>query len=281
MLTKVAKKEIINFHVSTGKYEMFIEKITEMAIEKQSSAVYFANVHMYIEAYRSKSFLENINNADIVTADGQPIAWILRLFYGIRQDRVAGMDVFPDLLRVMDREGLPVYFYGGTQKMLDMTAEYLSAKFPTLKIAGMFSPPFRPLTEMEEGVIIEKINATNPALIFVVLGCPQQERFIAKMKGKIQGVMAGIGGALPVTIGMQKRAPVWMRTHGLEWLYRLYKEPARLYKRYFVTNSLFLYIIMRELFKHKLNAVKPQKAHPSLKVVNDYITVVKDNQLVD
>ncbi len=281
MVTKVAKKEIINFPVSTGKYGMFIEEITAMARLKKSSAVYFANVHMYIEAYKNKSFMENISNADIVTADGQPIAWILRLLYGIRQDRVAGMDVLPDLLKVMDKEGLPVYFYGGTQEMLDMTSEYIRKKYPTLKIAGLFSPPFRPLTEMEELIIIEKINAAAPAIIFVVLGCPQQEKFIARMKGRINGVMLGIGGALPVTIGMQKRAPVWMRKNGLEWLYRLYKEPARLYKRYVTTNSLFLWIMCKELIRVKLSPAAPEETPAPARTVNKYSAKVKDKQLLN
>jgi N-acetylglucosaminyldiphosphoundecaprenol N-acetyl-beta-D-mannosaminyltransferase len=257
--TKVARKEIIDFPVSTGKYGMFIDEITRMARNKKSSAVYFANVHMYIEAYRNRSFLENINDADIVTADGQPIAWVLRLLYGIKQERVAGMDVLPDLLKVMSREGLPVYFYGGTQEMLDIAESYLKEKYPDLKLAGFFSPPFRPLTEIEEFVIVEKINAAAPAIIFIVLGCPQQEKFIASMKGRINAVMAGIGGALPVAIGMQKRAPVWMRKNGLEWLYRLYKEPARLYKRYVTTNSLFLWIMFKETIRLKVNPFRSKQ----------------------
>jgi N-acetylglucosaminyldiphosphoundecaprenol N-acetyl-beta-D-mannosaminyltransferase len=237
-------------------------------------------VHMYIEAYKNNNFLDSIKKADIVTADGQPIAWMLNLLYGIKQDRVAGMDVLPDLLKVMDREGLPVYFYGGTLEMLDLTADYIKKKYPGLKIAGLFSPPFRPLTEMEELIIVEKINAAAPAIIFVVLGCPQQEKFIAKMKGRINGVMAGIGGALPVAIGMHKRAPMWMRKNGLEWLYRLYKEPVRLYKRYVSTNSLFLWVMLKEYIKVKMNPVDPKK-DSAPNIIPEFQKVSSDNQLVN
>ncbi|MFM2327133.1 MAG: hypothetical protein RIR31_1335, partial [Bacteroidota bacterium] len=119
MLNKVEKKSIINFSVSIGKYQQLIDVITDLARKRVSSAVYFANVHMFIEAYKNKFFLEQINKADIVTPDGQPIVWVLRLLYGVKQDRVAGMDALSDLLKRMEVENLPVYFYGGTQEMLD------------------------------------------------------------------------------------------------------------------------------------------------------------------
>lgn len=213
---------------------------------------------MYIEAYRNSDFLEQINNADIVTPDGQPLVWMLKLLYGIKQDRVAGMDVLPDLLLRMEKENLPVYFYGGTQNMLDKTAEYIKQEYPNLKVAGLYSPPFRPLTSTEESEIVQKINTAAPAIVFVFLGCPQQEKWVAKMKGKINSVMAAVGGALPVMIGMQKRAPVWMRKRGLEWLFRLYVEPMRLFKRYANTNSLFIWLMIKEYIK--LRIIKPLKA---------------------
>lgn len=206
MLKKVGRKSIINFSVTTGKYSSFIDEITELARNRVSSAVYFANVHMYIEAYKNESFRELINKADIVTPDGQPLAWALRLLYGIKQDRVAAMDFVPDMLQRMQQEKLPVYFYGGTQEMLDKTATYVKQAYPSLIVAGMYSPPFRPLTAIEEDEIAAQINATSPTIIFVFLGCPKQEKWMATMKGKVNAVMTGVGGALPVTIGMQKRA---------------------------------------------------------------------------
>ena len=217
-----------------------------------SSAVYFANVHMFIEAYKNKFFLEQINKADIVTPDGQPIVWVLRLLYGVKQDRVAGMDALLDLLKRMEVENLPVYFYGGTQEMLDKTEIYIKQKYPNLRVAGLYSPPFRSLTEAEEYEIAAKINAASPSIVFVFLGCPQQEKWVATMKGKINAVMAAIGGALPVAIGMKKRAPKWMRNFGLEWLFRFFQEPRRLFKRYLTTNSLFVWLMVKEFLRVKL-----------------------------
>ncbi|NOT91743.1 MAG: WecB/TagA/CpsF family glycosyltransferase [Ferruginibacter sp.] len=251
-MKKVGRKSIINFSVTTGKYSSFIDEITELARNRVSSAVYFANVHMYIEAYKNESFRELINKADIVTPDGQPLAWALRLLYGIKQDRVAAMDFVPDMLQRMQQEKLPVYFYGGTQEMLDKTAAYVKQAYPGLIVAGMYSPPFRPLTAIEENEIAAQINATSPTIIFVFLGCPKQEKWMATMKGKVNAVMTGVGGALPVTIGMQKRAPVWMRNFGLEWLFRFFQEPRRLFKRYATTNSLFIWVMVKEFFRVRL-----------------------------
>ena len=129
------------------------------------------------------------------------------------------------------------------------TRAYLDDNYPDLSIKGLYSPPFRALTPEEETRTIEKINASGAKLVFVVLGCPKQEQWMASMAGKVNAVMIGIGGALPVLIGIQKRAPKWMQNAGLEWLFRLVQEPKRLFKRYAVTNSVFLYLLSRELVK--------------------------------
>lgn len=251
------RQSLIDFSLSTGKYQQFIDEITTLAKNKVSSAVYFANVHMYVEAYQHKDFNATIAKADIVAPDGKPLTWVLRLLYGIKQDRVAGMDALPDLLDRMEQENLSVFFYGGTQQMLDQTSEYLDKAHPGLKVAGLYSPPFRPLTVSEELDIVEMINAAAPSIVFVFLGCPQQEKWVAAMKGRIDAVMAAVGGALPVIIGMKKRAPVWMRNAGLEWLFRFCQEPRRLFKRYFTTNSLFIWLMCKEMVK--LRILKPLK----------------------
>lgn len=256
-MIKLGKQPLREFSISTGKYGLFIDEITRLAAAKVSATVYFANVHMFIEAYQNKAFLELINKSDIVTPDGQPLAWIMRLFYGIKQDRVSAMDALPDLLKRMEKEQLPVYFYGGTQNMLDQTGRFVKEKYPNLVVSGLYSPPFRPLTDDEKNEIIKKINTASPAIVFVFLGCPKQEKWMAGMKGRVNAVMAGVGGAVPVTIGLQKRAPVWMQNFALEWVYRFFQEPKRLFKRYTVTNSLFLWVMTKEFIKLKI--IKPLK----------------------
>lgn len=243
---------MINFTVSTGSYALFIDEMTELARHRTSAAVYFANVHMFVEAQDSEAFRELINKADIVTPDGQPLAWMLRLLYGKKQDRVSAMDFMPSMLARMQQEQLSVYFYGGTQEMLEKADVYVKKEYPQLKVAGLYSPPFRPLTADEENEIAAKINASGAGLVFVFLGCPKQERWMAAMKGKVNAVMTGVGGSIPVTIGMQKRAPLWMQKAGLEWLYRFAQEPKRLFKRYAYTNSKFMWVMLKALIKLKI-----------------------------
>jgi len=250
-------KQLLSIKISLGIYSDFIDTLIEQTLSGPFSYVCVANVHMLIEAYRDLAFAAVVNNATIVTPDGQPLTWALKFLYGIKQSRVAGMDLLPDLLSAAEKKCIPVFFYGGTDTMQNATKNYLASNYPNLKIAGMYSPPFRPLNEAEEMEILNKINNSGARLVFVALGCPKQEKWMASVKGKINSVMIGIGGALPVLIGMQRRAPKWMQKAGLEWFFRLYLEPSRLFKRYAVTNSLFVYLILKE----KLSFKKYSKIH--------------------
>ncbi len=243
------KMQVLNFPISIGKYQDYIEYIINSATTGVSEYIYVANVHMVVEAFWNKSFSEKVRKAIVVTPDGKPLTWALRLLYGIKQDRVAGMDVLPALLKKSEKMQLPVYIYGGTESLLQKTSLYLNSHYPNLVINGLYSPPFRDLTKEEETRTIERINESGAKLVFVVLGCPKQEQWMASMAGKVNAVMIGIGGALPVMVGLQKRAPKWMQNAGLEWLFRLLLEPRRLFKRYAVTNSVFLYLLSRELVK--------------------------------
>lgn len=239
------------FHITfnIASYKNFIEEIINYSKKYESRYVCVANVHTLIEAYRNDNFALKVRNADIVTPDGMPIVWALRLLHGIKQERVAGMDLLPDLLLQAELKRIPVYFYGGTERMLNQTKTFIATNYPLLALTGFYSPPFRPLTVQEEEEIILKINSSGARIVFVVLGCPKQERWMANMKGRVYGTMIGIGGALPVLVGMQKRAPYWMQKSGLEWFFRLLQDPKRLWKRYFVTNSIFLYLLAADKIK--------------------------------
>jgi N-acetylglucosaminyldiphosphoundecaprenol N-acetyl-beta-D-mannosaminyltransferase len=245
------KQELIDSPISLESYNQFIDTIIDDSTTGTSKYVCVANVHMLVEAHWDRSFSKIVTDADMVTPDGKPLTWALRLLYGIKQERVAGMELLPDLLRPAAKAKLPVYFYGSNQYMLDATARYIAGNFPELRIAGMYSPPFRSLTGEEEIEIVQKINQSGARLVFVVLGCPKQEKWMASMKGRINAVMVGIGGALPVMIGMQKRAPHWMQKTGLEWFFRFCQEPRRLFKRYLVTNSLFIFLLTWEFIRIK------------------------------
>jgi N-acetylglucosaminyldiphosphoundecaprenol N-acetyl-beta-D-mannosaminyltransferase len=240
------KLNLLSLSVSTGSYKDITENILELAQTRTSSYTCVANVHMLVEAYRDKEFADIVNNADIITPDGKPITWGLRLMHHHDQARVAGMDLLPSLLSGAVDKHVSVYFLGGTERMLERTRLFAEEKCPDLKIAGTFSPPFRTLTNTETEDIVQDINNSGAGLVLVAMGCPKQEKWMASMKGRVHASMVGIGGALPVMIGQQKRAPVWMQNAGLEWAYRLGQEPRRLFKRYAITNTIFIWLLARQ-----------------------------------
>ncbi|MGY4383033.1 N-acetylglucosaminyldiphosphoundecaprenol N-acetyl-beta-D-mannosaminyltransferase [Pedobacter sp. UYP24] len=245
----LSKKKIISIDISSGTYKEFVSAILNYATAKTSSYVCVANVHMLVEAYESKEFAKVVNSADLVTPDGMPIAKAFQTLYNQEQPRVDGMSLLPVLLGESEKTGLSVYFYGGSQATLDATSNYLKIQYPNLKVAGLYSPPFRTLTDLENDEVAKTITTSGANIVFVVLGCPKQERWMMQMKGKIPAIMLGIGGALPVLVGQQKRAPQWMQKNSLEWLYRLAQEPRRLFKRYFKTNTMFMYLMAKEKLK--------------------------------
>jgi N-acetylglucosaminyldiphosphoundecaprenol N-acetyl-beta-D-mannosaminyltransferase len=246
------QKKLIEFPVSTGPYMSFIDHIVSLAADRTSSYVCIANVHMFVEAYNDQDFMKVIRRAAIVTPDGKPLAWGMRTIHSMHQDRVAGMDLLPDLLEKMVQKNLSAYFYGGSPSLLKQTASFVNNHYPHLNAAGFYSPPFRALTAAEDLEIIDNINSSGANVVFVVLGCPKQEKWMASMQGKINACMIGIGGALPVMVGLQKRAPAWMQRVGMEWFFRFCQEPRRLFKRYAVTNTMFFYLAIREFMKVRL-----------------------------
>jgi len=245
------QKQLISININTGSYRNFVDEVVEMS-DKGSGYTCVANVHMLVEAYSNASFARIVNGADMITPDGMPLTWGLKLLHGIQQDRVAGMDLLPDLLKEAKRKAIPVYFYGGTQEMMTRIEEGLPVRYPALRIAGMYSPPFRPLSIEEMELTAEIINDSGARIVFVILGCPKQELWMATMKSRLRATMIGVGGAVPVLLGLQKRAPRWMQRYGLEWLFRLYQEPKRLFKRYAVTNSIFILLLCKEFVRLRI-----------------------------
>jgi N-acetylglucosaminyldiphosphoundecaprenol N-acetyl-beta-D-mannosaminyltransferase len=242
-------QQLIKLNLSLGSFQDFVNNIVALGQRKQSSYVCVANVHSCIETYQDATFAQVVNQADIVTPDGMPLVKALSWLYGIKQDKVSGPDLMPVLLQASEKQGLKVYFYGSTDEVLDKLKDFCQVNYPKLSIAGMYSPPFRVLTEAETQTEIQQINESGANIVLVALGCPKQERWMANMKGKINAVMVGVGGAFPMLVGVQKRAPLWMQRNSLEWFFRLAQEPRRLFKRYFITNNLFIFLVFKEKMK--------------------------------
>lgn len=247
----LAKIKILSLNISNGSFQEFVDEIFLYSNKQIPFYICFANVHMLVEASNSTTFNNAVNSAHIVAPDGFPVAKCFHFMHGIKQQRIDGSGLMKRVLALCVPHGKKVFFYGGTQEMLSKANIFLRSSYPGLSIAGMYAPPFRPLSEIEKEKIIKKINAAEADFIFVVLGCPKQESWMHEMSSKIPAIMLGIGGALPMALGIQKRAPIWFQNNGFEWLYRLVQEPKRLFYRYTVINTKFIYLVLVELLKIK------------------------------
>ena len=206
----------------------------------ESRYVVFANVHVVVSTTQDEAFGRVVNGADMATPDGEPVAWMLRRLGHSAQRRLSGPDLTWVLLDRCANRSLPVYFFGSSRETLVNLAQRIAKAFPQLQIAGFEAPPFRPMTDDEDTAAVDRINTSGARLVFVGLGCPKQEYWMAAHRGRVNAVMLGVGAAFDFHAGTISRAPAWMRKYGLEWLHRLWSEPRRLWKRYLVTNTLFV-----------------------------------------
>lgn len=231
---------VLGVPIDVITFDAAVEKLIQWGANRESRAVYVCNVHSVITATEDPGFLEVITNADLATADGAPVAWMLRRQGAKEQRRVSGPDLMLKTCERASEAGISIFLYGNTEDTNTRLAESLRKQWPHLDIAGSIAPPFRPLTNNEEEQIVETINKSGAGIVWVSLGCPKQERWISVMKGRLRVPMVGVGAAFDFFSGNKNRAPPWMRRHGLEWLHRLASDPIRLAKRYIITNSIFL-----------------------------------------
>lgn len=241
------KADVTGSPITALPFQSQISTVVDWAEMRLSKFVCVANVHMVMESRWDEAFREILESADMVTPDGMPLVWVMRVM-GIKgQDRVAGMDIFLETCRQAELKGISVYLLGSTQDVLHKMEKQLQRDFPNLKLAGVESPPFRPLTSTEDAELVQRINDSGAGITFVSLGCPKQENWMASHRGKVNTVMLGVGAVFPVYAGIKKHAPKWIRELGLEWLYRLVQEPKRLWRRYATTIPPFIWLALRQI----------------------------------
>jgi len=164
------------------------------------------------------------------------------------KERVYGADLMQGFFKIAEQRGYRSYFYGATEETLRKLITNLGKQFPEMKIAGFYSPPFRSLNKQEKEEVINNINKTSPDVLWVGLGCPKQQLWMSEHKDRLKvPVMVGVGAAFDFLSGNKEQAPQWMQDNGLEWLFRLVKEPRRLWKRYLIGNSLFIFLVLKEI----------------------------------
>ena len=200
-----------------------------------------------MEAWDSPEFKLINNEADLVTPDGMPLVWGLKLLGHRNATRVYGPDLTPIVLQMAMENQIPVGFYGGSPAVLSRLSDVVASRFPTLQIAYALSPPFRPLTTEEDEEVVTAINHSGARILFVGLNTPKQDYWMAAHRGRVQAVMIGVGAAFDFLAGTKSQAPRWMMKVGLEWLFRLVTEPRRLWKRYLKHNPRFVVLFAMQL----------------------------------
>jgi N-acetylglucosaminyldiphosphoundecaprenol N-acetyl-beta-D-mannosaminyltransferase len=201
-----------------------------------------------------------MNEADLVTPDGMPLVWGLRLLGCKKATRVYGPDLTPIILERAALDGLPIGFYGGSPSVLDRFVQVMRERFPKLQVAYAYSPPFRDLTPEEDQRVVQEIDGSGARILFVGIGNPKQEFWMAAHKGRVQAVMIGVGAAFDFLAGAKPQAPRWMMGVGLEWLFRLATEPRRLWKRYLKQNPRFMVLFALQLLRAKFGWTKAAKS---------------------
>jgi len=238
---------VINAYIDALSWGETLTRISAWARARESRYVCICNVHSVMTASHDAEFKRVLNLADMATPDGMPVAWMLSKQGFVDQERINGPDLMWKYCALAERSGEVVYFYGSSNETLRLLSAKLRQVFPGLRIGGAYSPPFRAVSDEEDEAIVASINSSGAGVVFVSLGCPKQELWMEAHRNRIHAVMIGVGAAFNYHAGTLQRAPLWMQNCGLEWLYRLYSEPRRLWKRYLVTNTLFIFGAGRQL----------------------------------
>lgn len=243
------KKKIISFDVNITELNSATNFIIKKLIRKKSGYVCVANVHMVMEAFDNISLRKIVNDADFTVPDGRPLVWVQRFLGYKNAGHVRGSDLMLNLCKESEKRDIPIGLYGGSEEALSGFNFFLKKKFENINIGYSFSPPFRVLTKEEDKKIIESINKSGIKILFVGIGCPKQEKWVAEHKGKINCIMIGIGAAFDFYGMTKKEAPVIMQKTGTEWLFRFISEPKRLWKRYLKHNPRFIFCIFNKALK--------------------------------
>jgi N-acetylglucosaminyldiphosphoundecaprenol N-acetyl-beta-D-mannosaminyltransferase len=223
---------VLATRVDATNYADAAQRIVAWARRGESRYVCAASVHTVMEAYDCVPLRHMINSADLIVSDGMPLVWALRAL-GVRSaSRVYGPELTVRLLRSAAAEHIAVGFYGGTPAAAARLVDMVRREFPGVAIVYSATPPFRPLTPAEDDAEVEDIVRSRARIVFVGLGCPKQDRWIAEHLGRVPAVMVGVGAAFDFLAGVKLQAPAWIGQCGLEWLFRLCTEPRRLWRRY-------------------------------------------------
>lgn len=246
------KKQLFGVDYAIGDYDSLGNYIVEAARAYKSIGVSALAVHGLMEAQENQKMKIALNNIDIITADGQPVRWALNFFHKAKlKDRVYGPKLTWEVLKKANKHKLSVYLFGSTEETIKGFIKKIKLELPDLTIAGFHVDRFREATEEEDAQDIDKINGSKPNIVLVGRGCPRQEIWVGNHVGKIYAPMLAVGAAFNFHAGNLKQAPIFLQNSGLEWAFRLFMEPKRLWKRYLFTNSKFIFKTFQKIIRWK------------------------------
>mgnify|MGYP002078295443 CR=1 FL=1 len=245
------KFPVLQVLVSATTYQELTQTILRAAQLRQPAIVSCHAVHAIVTASDSPELCQKVNSFDAVTPDGQPVRWALRWLHRVKlRDRVYGPELMVQVCRAAAEARVGVYLYGGTPEVLERLTRVLRERFPDLKLHGD-APPFRPLTAEEDQQVVERIAASGAGIVFIGLGCPKQDEFAFAHRDRLDAVQICVGAAFDFHAGVKPMAPRWMQRMGLEWLFRLWQEPRRLWRRYLYTNSRYLWLLFLQFLRKR------------------------------
>lgn len=237
---------ILKTNINVTDMDTVLCTIEDSLEEVRGNYICVSNVHTTVMAFRDENYRKIQNESWMSLPDGKPLSMVSKKRGFENAGRVPGPDLMPKVFEKSREKKYRHFFYGSTDQTLKMLEQKIREKYPYLEIAGMYSPPFRKLTEEEDREIVEKINETKPDFVWVALGAPKQEIWMAEHKNKVHALMVGVGAAFDFEAGTVKRAPKWMQEMCLEWFYRILQDPMRLIPRYVNTNISFMWNVYKE-----------------------------------
>ena len=244
------KHDVLGVQISDVDYDAAVRCVVEAVRRRVPAIISCHAVHAVVTISEDPSLRHAANRFAMITPDGQPVRWALNWLHRAQlRDRVYGPELMRRLVAEASSSEIPIYLFGGTESSLEALANRLGERCPGLKIAGRESPPFRELTDEEHAEVAQRINDSGAGIVFIGLGCPKQDRFAARHAGSIRAVQVCVGAAFDFHAGTKPMAPLWMQRLGLEWVFRLASEPRRLWKRYLVTNTKFVFRLVRQYLR--------------------------------
>lgn len=248
----IKSDEVLGMRIDVTDYSEATATIQQWAARRESRYVCAPSVHTVMESHDAADFRNIMNGADLVVPDGMPLVWALKLRGRAHATRVYGPNLTLHVCQAAAQQRLPIALYGGTSESLEAFVQFLQRSFPGIEIVCRIAPPFRPLTEEEDRAYTEQLAASGARIVFVGIGCPKQERWMAQHRGKIPAVMVGVGAAFDFHSGRVRQAPPWLQRLGMEWFFRLLMEPRRLWRRYLYNNPRFVGLLLAQLLGARL-----------------------------